>query len=269
MIDKTVADFPSWYHRIRLPDGTVTPGWFPPQNIPDIVDWYELPEDFTGKRVLDVGAFDGFWTFLALERGAEQVVAIEDWSDRIGEYGDERHRPWDTFDFCREALRYASPECQRHTMSVYDVATYSSRQYPGEPDWLASFDTVFLLGVLYHLRHPLLALDAIAKVCKPGAELYVESAVCDQYSPYKPGTPPYDGRCVMEFYPTDQLGKRATNWWAPNLKCLMNMVAAAGFGQVRCNLLTKDPQAPAHCRAMVRAVYTGKPMKAGQVLSVP
>ncbi|MCH8851208.1 MAG: DUF1698 domain-containing protein [Planctomycetes bacterium] len=248
-IAKTVADFPSWYHRIKLPDGTVTPGWFPPS--PRIIDWYEIPDDLSGKRVLDVGAFDGFWTFLALERGAEQVFAIDDWSDRIDEYGDERHKPWDTFDFCRERLGYTLKNCSHETMTVYDLRNGLD----------GPFDVVFLLGVLYHLRHPLLALDTIAKVCKPGAELYIESAVCDQYSPYAEGTPPYDGRCVMEFYPTNEYSNRSTNWWTPNLMCLVNMVAAAGFGDIRSNLLCKDPKQASHCRAMVRAIYTGEPAK--------
>lgn len=255
---KTVADFPSWYHRIKLPDGTVTPGWFPTSE--RIIDWYEIPDDLSGKRVLDVGAFDGFWTFLALERGAEQVVAIDDWSDRIDEYGDERHHDWDTFDFCQEKLGYDHERCKRSTCTVYDVAQLRIRGRRLRPQF-GTFDTIFLLGVLYHMRHPLLALDTIAKVCKPGAELYIESAVCDQYSPYKKGTPPYDGRCVMEFYPTNEYSNRSTNWWTPNLMCLINMVAQAGFGDIRSNLLCKEPERASHCRAMVRAIYKGQPAK--------
>src|SRR6478752_5079558 len=64
-IRRGVASFPHWYHRIELPGGVVTPG-HNPINAPS----YGIPDDLTGKRVLDVGAWDGFWTFEALKRGA-------------------------------------------------------------------------------------------------------------------------------------------------------------------------------------------------------
>jgi len=257
--DSTIEDFPSWYHKIKLPDGTVTPGWFPPRD--DLIEWYGLPEDLGGKTVLDIGAFDGFWTFLSLERGAHQVIAIDDWSDRIMEYGSADHYPWDTFDFCREKLGYKAPRCQRYTSSIYDVESVVSPNL--------TFDIILFLGTIYHLRYPLLALDTIAKLCKPGTELYVESAVCDQYSPYlRNQSPNYEGRCVMEFYPSDQLGKRNTNWWAPNIQCLVNMMASAGFGELDYKTLTDQPRALGHCRAMVSGVYTGEKVKDGQVLRV-
>ena len=64
-----VAAFPFWYHKIELPGGIVTPGWAP-ISVPS----YGVPENLTGKRVLDVGAWDGFWTFEALKRGATDFV---------------------------------------------------------------------------------------------------------------------------------------------------------------------------------------------------
>ncbi len=61
-----------WYHRMELPGGVVTPGWAPMSPAA-----YQVPKDLTGKRVLDVGAWDGYWSFEAMKRGARQVVAID------------------------------------------------------------------------------------------------------------------------------------------------------------------------------------------------
>ena len=63
-----VAARPYWYHKIPLPGGIVTPGWAPLS-----AESYRIPADLTGKRILDVGAWDGFWTFEALRRGAREV----------------------------------------------------------------------------------------------------------------------------------------------------------------------------------------------------
>jgi tRNA (mo5U34)-methyltransferase len=112
---------PHWYHRIALPGGLVTPGWAPLD-----VDLYRVPADLTGKRVLDVGAWDGFWSFEALKRGAREVVAIDDFSNAI--YKGEQ-RGWKQFDFCRDALGYTSSQCSRQEMSVYDVTRQELGQF--------------------------------------------------------------------------------------------------------------------------------------------
>ena len=165
---RRVAALPYWYHRIELPGGVVTPGWAPLH-----ADAYRLPDDLTGKRVLDVGAWDGYWSFQALRRGARQVVAIDDFSDLLDRLQREHRRAWEPFDLCREALGYDPQRCQRQELSVYEVAE----------DRLGRFDVIFFFGTLYHLRHPLLALDRLAAVCD--GEICVESAILDDYSPYR------------------------------------------------------------------------------------
>ena len=64
-LEDAVGAFPFWYHKIELPGGVVTPGWAPLN-----ADSYGIPADMSGLRVLDVGAWDGYWTFEALKRGA-------------------------------------------------------------------------------------------------------------------------------------------------------------------------------------------------------
>src|SRR5688500_4257337 len=175
--------FPFWYHKIELPDGTVTPGWAPLSR-----DSYRIPADLSGKRVLDVGAWDGYWSFEALKRGASQVVAIDDFSDYLGHIKQSDRRAWETFDFCREAFGYSSDRCERIEMQVYDVSE----------ERLGKFDFVFFFGVLYHLRHPLLALDKLSAVCT--SEIIIESAVLDDCSAYRGLGQGYAGQMVMEFY---------------------------------------------------------------------
>ena len=236
-----IDSFPYWYHRIELPGGYVTPGW-----APLALDAYNIPQDLTGKRVLDVGAWDGFWSFEAMKRGAAEVVAIDDFSDFLGQLENQDRKAWENFDFCREALGYPDSQCQRIEMSVYEV----------NPDRLGEFDIVFCFGVLYHLRYPLLALDMLSSVCKD--EIYIETAVCDDFSPYQggfgkgyPGAQP-----VMEFYPNNEYGNNNTNWWAPSLSCLGLMTMSAGWIDVEVWKLTDNPQALPHCRGFAHGKKT-------------
>ncbi len=232
-LEAKVKSFPYWYHRIELPNGVVTPGWAP-LHIPS----YHVPERLDGLRVLDVGAWDGFWSFEALKRGAREVVAIDDFSDFIGRLNPEDRKGWENFDLCREALGYSEQQCQRLEMNLYDV----------DEAKLGRFDVIFFFGVLYHLRHPLLALDKLAAICD--GEIFVESAILDDGSPYlgglHKGYP--GGQMVMEFYPNDEYGGNHTNWWVPTLHCLGHMVRAAGFQDTKFWKLTDKPSQIAECR---------------------
>lgn len=229
-----------WYHRIELPGGVVTPGWAPIH-----ASAYSIPEKLDGMRVLDVGAWDGYWTFEALKRGAREVVAIDDFSDFLGVLENKDRHAWENFDLCREALGYSEEICKRFDMSVYDVTE----------DKLGRFDVVFFFGVLYHLRYPMLALDKLSAVCD--REIYVESAILDDYSPYRGGLghgyP--DDQMVMEFYPGKEYGNNETNWWAPTLRCLAHMVCSSGFTEVKAwKLTTEAPTQLPHCRGFIRGL---------------
>lgn len=159
-----------WYHRIDLPYGVVTPGWAPLNQ-----QAYRIPERLDKMRVLDVGAWDGYWTFEALKRGASEVVAIDDFSDFLGILENKDRHAWENFDLCRDIFGYNEEKCKRFDMSVYDVTE----------DKLGRFDIVFFFGTLYHLRYPLLALDRLSALCN--REIYVESAILDDFSPYRGG----------------------------------------------------------------------------------
>ncbi|MEW6585449.1 MAG: DUF1698 domain-containing protein [Nitrospirota bacterium] len=238
LLDKIKA-VPFWYHKIELPYGVVTPGWAPIDPAA-----YGIPDDLSGKRVLDIGAWDGYWTFEALKRGAKEVIAIDDFSDYLGSLNQSDRKAWESFDLCRSALGYSEDVCKRIEMSVYDISEGS----------LGVFDTVFFFGTVYHLRHPLLALDKISAVCT--RDIYVESAILDDFSPYRGGLGHgYPGQqMVIEFYPGKQYGNNETNWWAPTLFCLMGMTHAAGFTKVDGWKLTENPEHLSLCRGFVKGM---------------
>lgn len=243
-----VEKYDYWYHRIVLPDGTVTPGWSPLD-----AARYCVPEDLAGKRILDIGAWDGYWTWEALNRGAKEVVAIDDFSDTLGLLAKGRRKLWETFDLCREAFGFTMPiegngpepqawrnelgqEVRRFKMSLYDVSE------------LGMFDVVFFFGTLYHLRHPLLALEKISKVCS--GSIYIETISLDELSPYRGGVGHgyVENDMVMEFYPGKQYAKNPSNWWAPTLQCLGAMLETVGFRDVNAWPLMENPKEIAECR---------------------
>src|SRR5580704_13120213 len=126
------------YHSIQLPDGGVLSGLQPIEHLRWRLGLFGLPEDLRGKRVLDVGAWDGWFSFECERRGAE-VVAV----DCV---------ELDTFLEARELL------ASRVEYLALDVAELSAKR-------LGRFDIVLFLGVLYHLRHPLLGLEKVVELC--------------------------------------------------------------------------------------------------------
>ncbi|MFN0119223.1 MAG: methyltransferase domain-containing protein [Blastocatellia bacterium] len=181
-----------WWHSIDLGDGRVTPGVHHIDELRDNYARFGLPEDMRGMRLLDIGCWDGFYSFESERRGAE-VVSVDCW------------RPEKFF----EAHHALNSKIQFHELSVYEVTK----------EKLGQFDVVLFLGVLYHLRHPLLALERVCEVSRHLA--VIESHVVDNVL----RTP----RPVMEFYEVDELGGQYDNWWGPNVECIARMARAAGF----------------------------------------
>lgn len=207
-----------WFHTMDLGRGVVTRG---------VIDCelrlrsLRLPP-LTGKSVLDVGAWDGFFSFAAERRGAARVLATDSfswsgpgWGTRAG------------FELARGV--YGS-RVEDLDIDVMDLS----------PDRVGRFDVVLFLGVLYHLRHPFLALERVASVT--GERLVLETVI-DFAGLSRP---------AMAFYPGRELNDDATNWWAPNLPGLRAMLHAVGFSRVE----VVSPVRGAPYRA-VRALYHG------------
>jgi tRNA (mo5U34)-methyltransferase len=196
-----------WYHAIEVAEGITTPGRYNPQ---PLLNTMGFPQDFQGKTVLDIGTYDGFFSFEAERRGAARVVAMD--RHPAGHKG---------FALAHELLR---SHVTYSVGSVYDLS----------PETHGTFDVVLFLGVLYHLRHPLLALDKIHSVCREFA--FVESHVLDhafihegQAIPLEHLHPLLTRAPLMQFYPGDELGQEPSNWWAPTVECLRLMLETSGF----------------------------------------
>ena len=191
-----------WWHSIDLGGGRVTPGAHRLDELRDNYARFGLPADLGGRRVLDLGCWDGFYSFEAERHGAA-VVSVDCW------------RPPGYF----IARRELGSRAEFEELSVYEV----TRERVG------AFDIVLFLGVLYHLRHPLLALERVCEVTRDFA--VIETHAIDNIFP----TP----HPVMEFYELDELGGQYDNWWGPNGECLVRMARAAGFA--RAEVLRREP----------------------------
>lgn len=122
---------------------------------------------------------------------------------------------WFGFDALREFLGSSVEYLQG---AVYDL----SRLSRGE-----RFDYVLFWGVLYHLRHPLLALDEVRAVLAPDGFVDVETAVADDELGALAGLP------VARFYRQDELAADPSNWFAPTVACLGDWCASAGLEPIR------------------------------------
>jgi tRNA (mo5U34)-methyltransferase len=197
-----------WYHSIDLGGGIVTRGI---DDTPVRLARLDLPASLEGLSVLDIGAWDGFFSFECERRGAARVVATDYYSWHGSGWGAKAG-----FELAREAL---GSHVEDVDVDVMDIA----------PGRLGTFDLVLFLGVLYHLRHPLLAIEKIAAVTR--GTLILETVV-DLVGL---------GRPAMAFYPDRELNADPTNWWGPNQEAVVGMLKSAGFDDVRVVTPTPGP----------------------------
>jgi len=211
------ADAIRWYHTIDLGGGVVTHGV---DNSPFRLARVQLPASLHGKTVLDIGAWDGFFSFECERRGAARVVAADHFSWHGGGWGTKAG-----FTLAREAL---GSRVEDVDIDVMDLG----------PERIGTFDLVLFLGVLYHLRHPFLALERVASVTR---EYLILETVVDLVGFRRP---------AMAFYPGRELNNDPTNWWGPNIPAVRGMLESLGFSEVTIS----TPQPNAIYRA-ARALY--------------
>ncbi|MBL8796269.1 MAG: DUF1698 domain-containing protein [Planctomycetia bacterium] len=203
-----------WHQRWEVAPGVFTPGCNP---VPRVCGNVGLPADLTGKRVLDVGAWNGCFSFECERRGAAEVVAVS--LEDPEETGFERlHR------LLNSRVRYVRG-------SAYALS----------PDELGTFDVILFFGVLYHLRYPLLAIDRLRGVCRGEVgEVFIETHVCERdyrlrgplawlgrtrlFSRLLGATPLWRQYRAYELHPQD-----ASNWFGPNSAAVREAFASAGF----------------------------------------
>jgi tRNA (mo5U34)-methyltransferase len=206
------ADAIRWYHTIDLGQGVVTNGV---DDTPYRLRRLDFPSSFSGRTVLDVGAWDGFFSFEAERRGAARVLATDHYAWHGAGWGTGAGKAG--FELAREAR---GSKVEDLAIDVMDLS----------PERVGTFDVVMFLGVLYHLPHPLLALERIASVTR---ELLILETVVDLVGV---------GRPAMAFYPGKELNNDPTNWWGPNIEAMHAMLRTAGFHDVR--TVTPMPSGP-------------------------
>ena len=207
-----------WYHSLELPDGRVIQGLQTLEQLRLRLAQFPIPADLTGKRVLDIGAWDGWFSFEMEKRGAK-VLAIDS----------AEHTQ---FRVARELLG------SKVDYQIADICRLS-------PKDVGRFDIVLFFGVLYHLKHPMLALETVCDLTTDMA--FIESFVSDDGSDLS--APP-----AMEFYETTELRGQFDNWVGPNTPCLLAFCRAAGFVRVQLHSVMS-------CRAHVSCCrkWTGQP----------
>ena len=243
-LQRLVASIPVWFHSIDFGEGVVSGGVKSAELLRAELAALRLP-DLRGKSVLDIGAWDGFYTFAAERAGAARVVALDhyawslDFTDlpayvqRCREQG-QRPQPWDTVP---EAWRPEELPGKRGFDLAHSVL--GSRAEPVVADFLTvdldrlgSFDVVLYLGVLYHMQDPLQALRRVARVTREVAIIETAAVV----------VPDLEERALVEFFPEDGLGDDPTNWWTPNEAALHGLCRAAGFARVETVIPPPPPE---------------------------
>ncbi len=208
-----------WYHCIRLGE-IYTDGDY---DLEPLVPQYCIPENLTGKKVLDVGRASGFFSFLMEERGADVTATdlpsffswdfvggeqtLNERKDTIASEADFTKREiLGAFDFARS---YRNSKVKSTLINVYDL----SPETMGE-----QYDLVFCGSLLSHLRDPLLALERIYSVTKD--QLILSCPVLDEQINLP----------VMAFGGAFDPDKRT--WWLPNIICVIELLKSVNFQRV-------------------------------------
>jgi len=204
----------AWFHSHVFPDGEAVRGEKPIEVLRKEAE-VVFRHGVAGKSVLDIGAWDGWFSFEAERRGAARVLATDHfcwsgpgWGTKAG------------FDYAN--ARYGS-RVETREMNVQDM----SAENPGV------FDTVMFRGVLYHLQAPLAALEHAASVT--GETLVVETVTAFDPFPWK----------LAGYFEGDEYNGDPTNFWAPNRRCLEAMLRDVGFSRVE---TVRNPNIVPHWR---------------------
>jgi len=196
-IQGEISRYEHWYHTFEFENGVQTTA---PQDSPEVLRSLEkigLPRKASGLRVLDVGCSDGFYSFAMEKRGAE-VVSV-DFAD-VSKLG---------FGIMKNVL-------ESKITPLVDVI------YNLTPEKYGNFDIILFMGVLYHLRHPLLGLDRARALLKTSGKLFIETQM--MYEHIDDGGIP-----LLRFLPRNELNDDYTNFFIPNRKAVEALLVATEF----------------------------------------
>lgn len=231
----------SCYHKYEVEPGLFTPGQFLEIEPKRCLDEIGVPQDLAGLRALDIGAWDGPYTF-ELERRGAQVTALDIQDPDIT-----------VFSAVKE-IKNSSATYVRG--GVYDAV----------PETLGTYDLVLFPGVYYHLKNPVLALQQIRRLLKDGGALFIEGASVTDYLAERLnkalGSPTSDTKAIAEildrmplsYFDIDhEIYQDWSNWFFPTTRCLEGMLLDSGFRNVDIELKTSAFNNYSHRRVLGRA----------------
>lgn len=214
-----ITSYPAWYHEIDFSEGCISRPKHPHRDIWQAITEFISPVDFAGRTVLDIGCWDGQWSFFAERKGAADVLATDDNSQHwtgtptgIGTH--ESPEPGEGFRLAHRALGSRVRYCG--DVSIYQLERLERR-----------FDIILCLGVFYHLTHLMSALTQIRHVVAPGGTVIIEGAAIQDHK-----------KSSMDFLygPDDGAGGTVepercdpSNWSIPTIRCLHDMLNACYF----------------------------------------
>ncbi|MDQ3977952.1 MAG: hypothetical protein M3314_00145 [Actinomycetota bacterium] len=231
---KTAETVPYWWHSIDLGEGVVTPGHRTAEELDRL--WLDLGlPDLASRSVLDVGAWDGYFSFRAEDAGATRVVALDHYAWSVDLAAQKRYWEQCRRNGARPAPPHTMPDLwkpdQLPGKAGFDAA-HRARDSKVESmvgdfmtmdlDRLGRFDVVLLLGVIDHVRHPLLALERLSRVT--GELLVIGSEAV--------AVPGFEHHGFCEFFEDGQPHGDATTCWAINRRALVGMCHIVGFSRV-------------------------------------
>jgi tRNA (mo5U34)-methyltransferase len=220
-----------WHQRFELAPGVYTPG---ANDIGFLLGQACLPEDIGGATVLDIGATNGGLAFELERRGAERVVTVDIYS-----------ADWFGFEQLKALLK---SDVEYLRASVYELPAKLDEQ----------FDIVAFCGVLYHLRHPLLALDVLRALTRGRA--LIETAVCDRSLDEAASGP------LVRYHRLDDLNGDGSNWFEPSVAALADWCHSCGLEPI--GVRSWPAQAPGRCMMTVTPT-TGEPEYLGMSYELP
>ncbi len=218
-----------WFHTIDLGNGVITKGVGIQETGAEI-----LP-DVSGRSVLDIGAWDGKFSFIAEQEGASRVVALDHYAWGVdmaarGTYWAECIEKGILPDQSHDETEFWRPELPGRRGFEFAAAALDSKVEPVVADFqtvdlheLGSFDVVLYLGVLYHMKEPLTCLERLRAVTK-------EVAVIETEAVHLQG---FDHAALLQFHAGSTLRTDFGNWYVPTIDALHNLCRAAGFSEVR------------------------------------
>ena len=213
-LEQKIRELGDWFHNIDLFGVWTAPNHFL-GDFPNVKWKYiaaAIPEDLRGAHVLDIGCNGGFYSLQLKRRGAERVLGID---------VDDRY-----LNQARFAARTLGLAIEFEKRSVYEVDAIAGQ-----------FDFVFFMGVFYHLRYPLFALDKVIKKVRPDGRLVFQTMLrgSDQVKQWEQNYHFWNTQIFADpdfpamYFVEESYANDPTNWWIPNRAAAEAMLRSSGL----------------------------------------